>query len=237
MDRPELSMFQTDISLWPLREWAWIIVPALVGGSLTWYKKLQKPGKVFKFSELIGELSIAGFTGFIVALPLIYFDVDTKLIVVASTIAGHFAARSILLLEFVLEVKAAKLADIDRAEFEKQILKEGFENDDKMMNFGDALTQCMGGSIISRIVWNSEIWVSMTGRESGIEVKADKFWSLSNAQYAESQPSKSATVLPYLTKKTADGNIEVGWSPTQADLLSRDWKVITLDKAAPKADT
>jgi hypothetical protein len=222
-------MFDKEVNLWTLQEWAWILLPSLLGGSLTWYQKQHNRKLVFKISELLGEWFIAGFAGFAVSLPLIYFKFDTKLIVVASAITGHFAARAILFMEYMAEVKAAKLADIDRVDFEKKFLKSSFENSSDLMSFGEAHIKCMEGKVISRLIWNSEEWVSLTGGESGIEVKRDDFWSLNNSQYAATKETKSVIVLPYLTKKTKDGKIEVGWFPSQADMASRDWKVISID--------
>jgi hypothetical protein len=219
-------VFEKELNLWSIQEWAWIIVPSLFGGSLTWYQR-QKKRKLFKISELLGEWFIAGFSGFIVTLPLVAYKFDVKIIVVASAIAGHFAARTILFMEYMAEAKAAKLADIDREEFEKRFLKESLDITEDLIPFGEAHLQCMSGKIISRLIWNGEEWVSLTGGKEGIEVKAEDFWSLNNAQYAATTESKSAKLLPYLTKKTKDGTIEV-YLPSQADMASRDWKVISI---------
>ena len=221
-------MFERDVNLWTLEEWAWIVIPSLIGGSLTWIKK-QRSKTIFKISELLGELFIAGFAAFVIALPLIYLKLDTKLIVVASAISGHFAARTILFLEYMAECKAAKLADIDRKEFEERFCRESFGSTDELISWGDAHNQCMEGKIISRLIWNGEEWVSLTGGAEGVEVKKEDFWSLNNAQYAEQQASKSVKVLPFLTKKNKDGKIEM-YIPSQADMASRDWKVISIHK-------
>lgn len=91
------------------------------------------------------------------------------------------------------------------------------------MNFGGALELLKRGYKMARKGWNDKgMWVALGGQP--VELDADKFWNAHNREFAESNGGK-ATVQPYLTMKNAQGEIQMGWAPTQPDLLSDDWEI------------
>ena len=91
------------------------------------------------------------------------------------------------------------------------------------MNIGDAVEALKRGERVARSGWNGKsMWLSLT---PGRMVKAEHFWSPHNAQYAASHCNGQAPVLPYVTMKTATGEI-VPWLCSQTDLLAEDWQVL-----------
>lgn len=91
------------------------------------------------------------------------------------------------------------------------------------MNFSIALHDLKSGLRVQRAGWNGKgMWLSLT---PGRMVAAEKFWSKSNRQFAESQPDQVAEVLPYITMKTADNKI-VPWLASQTDILAEDWQLV-----------
>ena len=84
--------------------------------------------------------------------------------------------------------------------------------------------ECMrDGAKVTRRAWEGEpsAWICLSPGMP--DCPADKLWAPANRQYAE-QAGGTATVLPYLTKKTGHGNI-VPWLPSQVDLLAQDWEL------------
>lgn len=57
------------------------------------------------------------------------------------------------------------------------------------------------------------------------DLPADRFWAKHNRDFAEANGGK-ADVQPYLTMKNAQDKIQMGWAPTQSDMLSEDWELV-----------
>lgn len=91
------------------------------------------------------------------------------------------------------------------------------------MNFGDALLALKSGLKVQRSGWNGKgMWLSLS--PGAVDLPADKYWSVHNREFAESNGGK-ATTLPYITMKTADNAI-VPWLASQTDVLAEDWHVV-----------
>ena len=107
-------MFDKGSTEWMFREWSWILIPSLIGGMVAFFKKRRR----FKLSEFTGELFIAGFASFVIVPPLASYGINENLLIALSGIVGHCSARMICLLEYLGEVKALKVAGVDKKEFE-----------------------------------------------------------------------------------------------------------------------
>lgn len=93
------------------------------------------------------------------------------------------------------------------------------------MSFGHALAALKEGKRVARAGWNGKgMWLSLSC-DGTREVDADHFWSPHNAAHAEASGG-SATVLPSITMKTADGSILMGWLASQTDMLADDWAIV-----------
>lgn len=93
------------------------------------------------------------------------------------------------------------------------------------LDFSDALKSLKLGQRIARQGWNgADMWLSVSNLQTSI-VAAENFWSPHNAKYAE-QRGGSAAVPPCITMKNAQGEIQMGWLPSQQDLFARDWVVL-----------
>ena len=93
------------------------------------------------------------------------------------------------------------------------------------MDFGDALRNLKAGHRVCREGWNGKgMWLAYSPGSK--DLPADKFWAGANAEYARQNGGK-ADVLPWITMKTADGKVLMGWLASQTDMLAEDWIVLT----------
>jgi hypothetical protein len=93
-------------------------------------------------------------------------------------------------------------------------------------DFSAALSQLKTGACVSRHAWRQgerNKWLSVSNPES-IELPAERFWSPHNRAHAEANGG-SAKVLPSITIKTYEGDIQMGWVPEQMDLFAKDWYI------------
>lgn len=91
------------------------------------------------------------------------------------------------------------------------------------MDFCYALNALKEGLKVARSGWNGKgMWLCLS--PGSVDVPAEKFWAGPNRQFAEQNGGK-ATVLPYITMKTADNKI-VPWLASQTDILANDWEVV-----------
>lgn len=90
------------------------------------------------------------------------------------------------------------------------------------MTFGNALESLKRGARVARAGWNGKgMWLSLSNDRPRV-IRADKFWSRNNADYA-AENGGWAKVLPCITMKTATGEILMGWLASQTDILAEDW--------------
>ena len=91
------------------------------------------------------------------------------------------------------------------------------------MTFGLALEALKKGLRVSRSGWNGKgMWLALSPGTSGLP--PERFWAKPNADYAREKGS--ADVLPYITMKTATGEILMGWLASQTDMLAEDWVLV-----------
>ena len=94
-----------------------------------------------------------------------------------------------------------------------------------MHSFGFAIEQLKLGNKVSRSGWNGKkMWVSMTeGRI--LDNSIDDIWT----EYIKSvaiENGGKVELLPYMSMKTADGKIQIGWLASQSDILANDWTIV-----------
>ena len=96
----------------------------------------------------------------------------------------------------------------------------------EQLDFSLALSALKRGHRIARAGWNGKgMWLTLS--PGGI-VPAANLWAPNNRKFAE-RNGGTATVLPYITMKTADGKI-VPWLASQTDVLADDWTILSDDE-------
>ena len=94
------------------------------------------------------------------------------------------------------------------------------------MTFGMAIEAMKRGKKVARKGWNGKgMWLCVPLCDGPKEIPATGVWGKPNAEYAE-QNGGTVKVMPYVTMKTADGSIVMGWLASQTDMLSEDWTVV-----------
>ena len=88
------------------------------------------------------------------------------------------------------------------------------------MLFEEALHLMRNGLRVARTGWNGN-WVAI-GSLQPVEIEADKFWNRHSRAHAIKCGGKG-TVAPYFLSRGTRGHIQMGWTPTQEDLLASDW--------------
>lgn len=92
-------------------------------------------------------------------------------------------------------------------------------------SFGDALTAIKNGFKVARSGWNAaNQWVTASNLTTG-SIPAGNFWAKHNADFAE-ENGGFAEVPPCMTIKNAQGQIQMGWVPSQGDLFANDWVIL-----------
>lgn len=94
------------------------------------------------------------------------------------------------------------------------------------MTFGMAIEAMKRGAKVARKGWNGKgMWLCVPFCDGLKEVHATGIWGKPNAEYAL-QNGGTVKVMPYVTMKTADGAIVMGWLASQTDMLAEDWEVV-----------
>ena len=95
----------------------------------------------------------------------------------------------------------------------------------KNMSFGEALVFLRAGDKVAREGWNGKgMWVSRTEGKI-LDLDKDNTWTKNVRDVAVSNGG-FVELLPYLSMKTADGKIQIGWLASQSDMLAFDWCVV-----------
>ena len=95
------------------------------------------------------------------------------------------------------------------------------------LDFGQALAALKAGHRVARAGWNGKgMWIALSGPLEGRNIAFENFWSKPCSEYARTNGG-SATVLPCINMKTADGSILMGWLASQTDMLAEDWEVLS----------
>lgn len=94
------------------------------------------------------------------------------------------------------------------------------------MTFGMAIEAMKQGEKVARAGWNGKgMWLCIPLVEGPKEIPATGIWGKPNAEYAE-QNGGTVKVMPYITMKSADGSIVMGWLASQTDMLADDWVIV-----------
>ena len=95
-----------------------------------------------------------------------------------------------------------------------------------MLDFGCAIKALKEGKRVAREGWNGKgMWLCVPLCDGPKEIPAVDIWGKPNSEYAE-QNGGTAKVMPYVTMKTADGAIVMGWLASQTDMLAEDWTIV-----------
>ena len=94
------------------------------------------------------------------------------------------------------------------------------------LTFGMAIEAMKRGKKVARRGWNGKgMWLCVPLCDGPTEIPATRVWGKPNAEYAL-QNGGTVKVMPYVTMKTADGSIVMGWLASQTDMLAEDWEVV-----------
>ena len=101
---------------------------------------------------------------------------------------------------------------------------------EKGLSFGAALLFLNMGHRIARKNWNGKNqWVSLTPGKT-LSLKVDNIWT-PNVRKAAEENNGIIELLPYMSLKTAQNKLQIGWLPSQSDTLANDWFVYNGDKS------
>ena len=105
--------------------------------------------------------------------------------------------------------------------------KEQFDNAYRpcsAMTFGLAIEALKRGDRVARAGWNGKgMWIALGAERH--DLPAADFWNGHSRAHAEANGG-TCTVQSYIIMKTAQGDIQMGWSPTQSDSLAEDWAIV-----------
>ncbi len=94
------------------------------------------------------------------------------------------------------------------------------------MTFGMAIEAMKRGAKVARKGWNGKgMWLCVPLCDGPKEIPATGLWGKPNAEYAK-QNCGTVKIMPYVTMKTADGTIVMGWLASQTDMLAEDWEIV-----------
>ena len=85
------------LSLWG--SYAWFVILAIWGGTINYFNRVRRAGIPFSFVELVGEWSVAGFTGLITAYICVDLGFSFALTAALTGISGHMGGRGLFMLE------------------------------------------------------------------------------------------------------------------------------------------
>lgn len=90
-----------------LTNWGWILILSIGGGIASFVRKRQASNPTpWKLVELIGEISISGFAGVLVAHFCDYLGTPTSLKYFMVGIMAHMGSRALFKLERIANQKA-----------------------------------------------------------------------------------------------------------------------------------
>ena len=92
-----------------------------------------------------------------------------------------------------------------------------------MFGFDLAVRALKEGKKLTRKEWRDKnMWIALGAGSAALE--AEKFWNPHSRAHAEKMGG-TAEVNPYIIFKTADDKIQMGWQPSQSDVLADDWVI------------
>lgn len=106
-----------DPMAYSLKQYAFILALALVGGVVSWWGKVRK-GELRRgdLAALVGEMTTSALAGLLTFYVCEYLRLDPLLTPAIVGIAGHMGTRGIQALERIVERRAKRLfGETDRA--------------------------------------------------------------------------------------------------------------------------
>jgi hypothetical protein len=92
------------------------------------------------------------------------------------------------------------------------------------LTFGQALEASKRGHKVARKGWNGkDMWIYMTPGKT-LDLSKHDIWT-PNVKDVAIANGGTVEILPYLSMKTVDNKIVIGWLASQTDMLSKDWFV------------
>lgn len=92
------------------------------------------------------------------------------------------------------------------------------------LTFGMALEAIKIGKKVARAGWNGKnMWIC---QGEGRTIPISNVWSPQIRELAETTNAEVAVIQPYIILKTADDQVQMGWSPSQTDVLAEDWLIV-----------
>lgn len=105
----------------------------------------------------------------------------------------------------------------------KDVFENAYRPTDRL-SFGLAIEALKQGKRVARSGWNGKgMWLALGG--TPVTLEADKFWNPHSKAHAIANGG-SAVVEPYIIMKTVRESIQMGWNPTQSDVLADDWLIV-----------
>lgn len=93
------------------------------------------------------------------------------------------------------------------------------------MTFGSAIASLKMGHKVARAGWNGkDMWVSMTPSKI-LDVAVDDIWT-GNVKDLAIANGGTVEILPYMSMKTADNKLQIGWLASQSDMAAEDWCIV-----------
>ena len=84
----------------------WLVILALWGGTASYISRLkQNRGMVFSLAEWVGELTISGFAGLIMAYLCAEMHMSWYMTAVATAITGHMGGRALYMIETFIRTR------------------------------------------------------------------------------------------------------------------------------------
>lgn len=89
-------------------------------------------------------------------------------------------------------------------------------------SYSAALYMLKCGHKLARAGWNGKnMWITMTPSKI-LDMAVDDIWT-GNVKDMAIANGGQVEILPYLSMKTADNKLQIGWLASQSDMLSDDW--------------
>ena len=89
---------------YPVKQWIFILLMAMLGGLASWYNKVKKGELVAtNLFALTGEFVVSALAGMLAFLVCDYFNMPVGITGAAAGLAGHAGARALSLLEAIMQ--------------------------------------------------------------------------------------------------------------------------------------
>lgn len=104
------------------------------------------------------------------------------------------------------------------------------------MTFGSAIEALKSGARVAREGWNGKgMWLALTEgsiitcdlARAGAAAHLAAELLVTDALASHPRPcDRSMIIRGHIDMRNAQGELQVGWTPSQADMLANDWRVV-----------